>query len=59
VRSGDMTARPTMLWVHEEPVAPDDVLREASKDDVPARLHQVFFGPSDDPMVNHDAKSLA
>jgi len=59
VRSGDMTSRPTMLWVHEDPVAPDDVMREACKDDVPVRLHTIFFDNSDDPTVPHDAESLA
>lgn len=43
VMSGGPSSRPTMLWVHEEPVAAEDVMREAAKDDVPLRFHQVLF----------------
>ena len=43
VRAGCSSTRPTMLWVHEEPVAPDDVVREAAKDDVPTHYHSLLF----------------
>lgn len=43
VMPGGPSTRPTMMWLYEEPVAPDDVLREAAKDDVPLRFHKLLF----------------
>lgn len=43
VMPGGPSSRPTMLWVYEEPVAAEDVMREAAKDDVPLRFHKLLF----------------
>lgn len=43
VMSGGSSMRPTMLWMYEEPVAPEDIVREAAKDDVPPRFHKLLF----------------